>query len=343
MKKRGFTLIELLAVIVVLAIIALIATPIVMNLIENSKKGAAERSAENYLRAVETAVASERINGPVTDGEYQVDENGDLVLQSDNTIKIEVDVNGTLPEEGTIVVIVNGLVDKTQVAIVIGDYTVSYDAEGKIKVEETVGGTTVTKICRPATAEGDDAVTTGNVPTTGEYNYGDEYICDPGDGIERRFFVLENIESSENISLIMDRNFTDEVVPSALAWCIDDVANDTKCKNINSTEEGTPLKHIQDTFGNNVEVSFPTYEQIIQANGGTNSNLQTWLYDYLNRTTHPVSGVYAYWTASPNGATPYDARIVHNSGNVGNGNVVYQYRDFYGVRPVITIPKTELN
>ena len=38
MKRKGFTLIELLAVIVVLAIIALIATPIVMNTIKNARK-----------------------------------------------------------------------------------------------------------------------------------------------------------------------------------------------------------------------------------------------------------------------------------------------------------------
>ena len=36
-KKNGFTLIELLAVIIVLAIIALIATPIIFNVIENAK------------------------------------------------------------------------------------------------------------------------------------------------------------------------------------------------------------------------------------------------------------------------------------------------------------------
>ena len=36
--KRGFTLIELLAVIVILAIIALIATPLVLNVIDDSKK-----------------------------------------------------------------------------------------------------------------------------------------------------------------------------------------------------------------------------------------------------------------------------------------------------------------
>ena len=38
MKKKGFTLIELLAVIVILAIIALIATPIILNIISDSKE-----------------------------------------------------------------------------------------------------------------------------------------------------------------------------------------------------------------------------------------------------------------------------------------------------------------
>ena len=34
MKKKGFTLVELLAVIVILAIIAVIATPIILGVIE---------------------------------------------------------------------------------------------------------------------------------------------------------------------------------------------------------------------------------------------------------------------------------------------------------------------
>ena len=38
-NRKGFTLIELLAVIVILAVIALIATPIILNMIENAKKG----------------------------------------------------------------------------------------------------------------------------------------------------------------------------------------------------------------------------------------------------------------------------------------------------------------
>ncbi len=38
MKQKGFTLIELLAVIVILAVIALIATPLIMGVITDAKK-----------------------------------------------------------------------------------------------------------------------------------------------------------------------------------------------------------------------------------------------------------------------------------------------------------------
>ena len=52
-NKKGFTLIELLAIIVILAIIAVITVPIILNIIENSKKGAATDSAYGYKDAIE--------------------------------------------------------------------------------------------------------------------------------------------------------------------------------------------------------------------------------------------------------------------------------------------------
>ena len=55
MKNKGFTLIELLAVIVILAIIALIATPIILGIINDARNEARQRSAEAVTHAVETA------------------------------------------------------------------------------------------------------------------------------------------------------------------------------------------------------------------------------------------------------------------------------------------------
>ena len=55
MKNKGFTLIELLAVIVILAIIALIATPIILGIINDARDEAKARSAEMVYTGVEYA------------------------------------------------------------------------------------------------------------------------------------------------------------------------------------------------------------------------------------------------------------------------------------------------
>ncbi|MDD3392981.1 MAG: prepilin-type N-terminal cleavage/methylation domain-containing protein, partial [Bacilli bacterium] len=55
---KGFTLIELLAVIVILAIIALIATPLIMNIISEAKKGAFEDSSYAIIAAAEQGYAT---------------------------------------------------------------------------------------------------------------------------------------------------------------------------------------------------------------------------------------------------------------------------------------------
>jgi len=58
LRKRGFTLIELIAVLVIMAIIALIVTPLVMNIIRKAKISARKRSVDAYGRSVELAIAS---------------------------------------------------------------------------------------------------------------------------------------------------------------------------------------------------------------------------------------------------------------------------------------------
>ena len=68
-NKKGFTLIELLAVIVILAVIALIATPLIMNVIDEAKKGAAKNSANGVIEA--GALKSAHDIESVTSGAFQ--------------------------------------------------------------------------------------------------------------------------------------------------------------------------------------------------------------------------------------------------------------------------------
>ncbi len=62
-KEKGFTLIELLAVIVILAILMVVAVPKILNVIENSRKSAAESSIKLVKDAIKTQVTSESMMG----------------------------------------------------------------------------------------------------------------------------------------------------------------------------------------------------------------------------------------------------------------------------------------
>lgn len=70
MNKKGFTLIELLAIIVILAIIAVITVPLILNIIDDAKKGAERNSVIGYGKAIELAYTQslwdEELNGSGT-------------------------------------------------------------------------------------------------------------------------------------------------------------------------------------------------------------------------------------------------------------------------------------
>ena len=107
MKNKGFTLIELLAVIVILAIIALIATPMILGVIDTAKKGSAESAALGYIDAVEkTIMLSQFTDSPVTvaadNTEYTVQSNGSLKAGSST---INVNFKGEAPKAGGTVTI----------------------------------------------------------------------------------------------------------------------------------------------------------------------------------------------------------------------------------------------
>ena len=115
MKEKGFTLIELLAVIVILAIIALIAVPIIINIISETKEKAVKINAQNYMDAVELAVANNHMKEGekvLISGTYDIIQNGKAIkliideqgneVPIDNQIEFPVEYTGEGLKSGTV-------------------------------------------------------------------------------------------------------------------------------------------------------------------------------------------------------------------------------------------------
>ena len=128
-RKNAFTLIELLAIIVILAIIAVITVPIILNIIENAKKGAAQDSAYGYKDAINkwyvqelTEDSTKRLNGTYT-------------ISNGKLNNIDIPLSGDKPTNGTLTYSNNIL---TGGCLTIGDYKVTFDTKGSIS--ETIKG-----------------------------------------------------------------------------------------------------------------------------------------------------------------------------------------------------------
>ena len=140
MRKNGFTLIELLAVIVILAIIAVISVPIVLNIIEESKDNATLRSADFYLDAVETSIATSTLkNKNILDGTYNILESGNICLSYDNDNKcieeLIVEVKGEVPSVGSTIIITSGKI--SAIELKYGEKTIVKNSDGDL-VYQTV-------------------------------------------------------------------------------------------------------------------------------------------------------------------------------------------------------------
>ena len=135
MKKnnKGFTLIELLAIIVILAIIAVITVPIILNIIENSRKGAASDSAYGFKDAVNKYYVQQLsennklklndtytvTNGTLSDGNF-----GD-----EDTTSLPITASGTIPSSGKLHYTNNVLDDG---CLVISDYKITFKSDGSV-------------------------------------------------------------------------------------------------------------------------------------------------------------------------------------------------------------------
>ena len=380
-NKHGFTLIELLAVIVVLAIIALIATPIVMNTINNAKKGAAERSGENYIKQVEVAIATKRLDEGTSnlsslDGEYTINDEGNLE-GSNLTEPLVIETSGNRPTSGTIIV-KDGEVQANS-TMTIGDYTVTYN-DGKCSATKNDSDTEPEQVTKTY-ANGE--VVYFNVDN-GTKCTSSEAVSTTGTKAGCMKFYAFNDDGGTTVNLLLDHNTTVSVMWSSISNTLGPSGVLTRLNEDSKSWVGTetPSNYTMDqstqTSKANYTIDYSSYKarlitanEVAQITGNTSwdeksasdsyyvhDNTQTqytgeagtnkyaWLFDNTyDCTTYGCnvadSSTNGYWTASSRASNSYDAWDVNYDGYV-DSNIV-DFANLSGVRPVITVLKSKLS
>ena len=244
--KKGFTLIELLAVIVILAVIALIATPIILNIIEDSKKQSIISSANLYIDGLVKQIATKNLTNEFNPSSCTV-LNGNVTCDGTS---LTYEVNGQAPTSGSIT-FNNGIV--TGYTLAISGYTV------------TKSGSTIT------TTKGEPVVAppTYTMGQLLQYDPVNNTSCTTGDTCYKwRVITVGDTTSNTTITLQMDHNIVNMV-----AWVSKvDYNDDTNWNNYIRNNKGpiTALKALEtatSTWDNSLKLNY-TYDTSL---GGTNT------------------------------------------------------------------------
>ena len=332
-KNRGFTLVELLAVIVILALIALIATPIILNVINDAKKQAAKDSAYGYMDAVEKyIVSSELEDKSIKDRTYSVEELNNM----------GVSVKGSTPDNGNIE-IKNSSVKSYDIGI--DGYVVSNGKVEKVSTTKSFkNGTAV--YYNPVSREKCTGYTEAN-STTGK-NSG----C-------MKWYVFNDKEGNATVNVILDHNTTANVAwnltgnNSEMKEVKKALENDTKdwkntARLITANEIAKITEHPtfdasrenQDRFC--LDTNKPDTANWCAKTKGTSK--YTWLFDYTSVCTDygcniSDSSNWGYWTSIPYKDNTINVWVVNSYGSL---TLDYVTRTVVGIRPVITISKSNI-
>ena len=330
-KNKGFTLVELLAVIVILALVALIATPIILNVINDAKKQAAKDSAYGYMDAVEKyIISSELEDKSIKDGTYSVEE-----------LNKKISVKGSTPDNGNIE-IESGSVKSYDIGI--DGYVVSNGEVKKVSITKKIeNGTAV--YYNPET--GEKCKSSESKSTTGTKSG-----C-------MKWYVFNDKEGNATVNVILDHNTTANVawnstgsnsemkeVADALKKDTSTWKNTARLITANEVAKITGNTDWDASKGNQTWFCFDTNQS-----DGTNhcaktkgTSKYTWLFDYTGGCTDYGCNVsdssnWGYWASTSCKDNTINVWVVN-----GYGSLILDYvtRTGAGLRPVITISKSNI-
>ena len=327
-KNKGFTLVELLAVIVILALIALIATPIILNVINDAKKQAAKDSAYGYMDAVEKyIVSSELEDESIQDGIYSVED-----------LNKKISVKGSIPDNGTIK-IENSSVKSYDIGI--DGYVVSNGKVDKVSTTKSFkNGTAV--YYNPVFGEKCTGYTEANSKT------GKKSGC-------MKWYVFNDKEGNATVNVILDHNTTAGVAynstgsNSEMKEVKRKLEEDTKdWKNTARLITANEVAKITENTGfdastENQDWFYLDSNNQTQIASSTNKSKYAWLFDYTHECTNygcnkQDSSTEGYWTST----RKIGETMIWHVNREGFLSAHGMTLNCYGVRPVITISKSNI-
>lgn len=355
-SKRGFTLIELLAVIVILAVIALIATSLIMNVIDEAKKGAAKNSANGVIEAGALKLANDIKD--FTSGAFE----GKTYTETSN-----LEFKGVKPSK----------------------FTLTFDAEGQSEFKGFISGDCITKsftesevVIDENKKTADDCVNDGaKVFANGEVIYFDPSTGKACDNYTEtnslnenktgcmKWYAWNDTKESDRVNAILDHNTTsvlsfldpltelDALVDEA-NWKltpriigVNEIAQITgnKTFDINNPETAQPY-----FFETNSQEVPPFIDMENPNSSAQGKATYAWLFDYTDDCTYfgcnvdyngnrsRVRNTVMGYVTVPQSNTQ---RALSMYWVVDSKGILTQTGSFdhYGIRPVIEIPKTLLN
>jgi len=380
LKNKAFTLIELLAVIVILAIIALIAVPIILNIINDTKKSSVERSKELYIHAVEIAIANKNLNENFDPSICTVIEDGKLNC---DVGELKVEVSGQLPKIGGTVTLKDGEVIGNTLEFegeVKNDTPREPIGKAVTAENKTIAGNIPQGNYEPGdeyiinvdgeheyhfyvlSTEGDkvDLIMSKNICSDGTYatstnkclvawvskvdynddtNYGNYGINNKGPITAMNYLheATKNWNNIENIQM----NYTDEGNIEKYGYgTIITTGSTTKI----TTKEGIETARYE-----NLKARLPKLSDF-EETGCTDSfgSCPAWIVnglspDYSNYsegTKEDIEGISGYWSLSSNYSYRNAARFVNYQ---GSSNIIVSVVSNQGLRPVITVLKSDIS
>ena len=380
-KEKGFTLIELLAVIVILAILMVIAVPKILNVINNSRKSAAESSIKLLKDAIKTQVTSKDI----TNSNFEQDASGCYTFNFDDQKSgnaNELNLKNKDKFTGSIKYC-NGVFSDDTLKF-DGNSIVSNNVNKKVicKRATTLHTEECTHFCSDvgytvSGSKGTTTITYGNLGTKGTLASGDAFDCDVNgdetyDPVAERFYYVTDMNDTtavliyyNNVSKGKPSNSTTyaydasgqnwhgpktaiEELPSASEWknvsLISSVRAITNENGTNTTTGGT----LPSNFSySGYAARLLTAQEInkacnITVRSSTTGELDTC--NYLMENTIYSSSVltYGYWIE--NARSNYSEFVWRVSGNRRYvcGDTVTNAVD-YGVRPAIEVSKSNID